>query len=362
MHKNLLWLLLLTSTALKAQVSMTVQVAPEGIIQKPQLWNFLVVNNENAPVQVKISLSMTDVQTNDPVLTASSAAVFVNSGATPLLAANLSPIQYEYLSSRVTDPDPNGFLPIGQYQVCYTLFVYGHIGFEEASQECISVFVEPISPPMLSLPFDGSEDETTTPQFSWLPPAPLNMFNNLTYDFKLVEVAEGQTATEAIQQNMPVYTVSNHPDIFLNYPSSHTPLDTGKVYAWQVFANNNNVYAAQSEVWTFKPATILSDTISKELIQYFVFKEFDEQQPIYSIKTNKISFKFYSWMQAGTANFLIKDEGENIVSDKQINIIYGDNYITFPLEFSPVAEKVYTISMKDEEERLYTIKFMLINE
>lgn len=362
MYKNLLWsLLLLVSAGLKAQVSMTLQVPPEGIIQKPQLWNFLVVNNEATAVQVKISLTMTDAQ-NDPVLTATSGGVFVNNGATPLLAVNLSPIQYEYLSPKVTDLDPNGFLPIGQYQVCYTLYVFGHIGFEEASEECISVFIEPISPPMLSFPFDGNEEEIRTPQFSWLPPAPLNMFSALTYDFTLVEVTEGQTAAEAVQQNMPVYTVSNHPDIFLNYPASHPQLDTGKIYAWQVFANNNNEYAAQSEVWTFKVTAAISDTVPKELIQYFTFKESDDQQPIYSIKENTIFLKFYSWNDTRTADFFIKDEAENIIATKQLDIVYGDNYIKFPLGFSPEPEKIFSISMTDLDERVYNIKFMVTSE
>jgi hypothetical protein len=240
--------------------------------------------------------------------------------------------------------------------------VFGHIGFEEASEECISVFIEPISPPMLSFPFDGSEEEIRTPQFSWLPPAPLNMFSALTYDFTLVEVTEGQTAAEAVQQNMPVYTVSNHPDIFLNYPASHPQLDTGKIYAWQVFANNNNEYAAQSEVWTFKvkPDSILPVHTSRN--PFIKLK----QQLDASLGVFEDVVKFYYNNEADdtTVSYTISSlENADIgavVKTSTIEVKFGENYLQVPLQGDDrlIRDRIYLFSVVNSRNETWMLKFI----
>ncbi|MBG9377041.1 hypothetical protein I5907_12420 [Panacibacter sp. DH6] len=367
MYKKLSWILLLFITASAgAQISMTLQVPPEGLIQKPQLWNFVVANGLSSQTQVKVTMTMKDAVTNDPIMTGTSGSVYVSTGATVLTAMELAPIQYDYLSPRVTDIDPNGFLPIGNFTVCYKLYASGHIGFDEVSEECINVYVEPLSPPLLSLPFDGSEEEINMPQFSWIPPAPLNMFNNLSYDFLLVEVGQGQTPQEAIQQNMPVYTVSNHPDIFINYPSSGTPLDTGKMYAWQVIANNNNDHVGQSEVWTFKvrPDSIITTNIPK-LSFVKLSKNLDASVGIVS---HMIRFYYNNEAADTTVSYTISSlDNANIgaeIRTESLSIKKGENYIQLPLSGDDrlVKDKIYLFSILNTRNEIWMLKFVYQEE
>ena len=363
MYKKLLWILLLFVTASAgAQISMTLQVPPEGLIQKPQLWNFVVANGLSSQTQVKVTMTMKDAVTNDPIMTGTSGSVYVSTGATVLTAMELAPIQYEYLSPKVTDIDPNGFLPIGNFTVCYKLYASGHIGFDEVSEECINVYVEPLSPPLLSLPFDGSEEEINMPQFSWIPPAPLNMFNNLSYDFLLVEVGQGQTAQEAIQQNMPVYTVSNHPDIFINYPSSHTPLDTGKIYAWQVLANNNNDHVGQSEVWTFKvkPDSILS--VKKSTIPFIKLRQ--QLDASIGIFENIIRCHYNNEAGDTTVGYTISsldnaDMGA-IASSGTLVLARGENYLEKPLggDERLIRDHLYLFAVVNSRNETWMLKFI----
>ncbi|MBS1564375.1 MAG: hypothetical protein JST39_08290, partial [Bacteroidetes bacterium] len=88
--------LLLAVFTLRAQVSMTLQVPPVGLLVKNQLWNMLVVNSSNESMLIRVSLVLLDEKTNQPVLTAGSAPVMLPRGARQLQARDLGPIQYAY--------------------------------------------------------------------------------------------------------------------------------------------------------------------------------------------------------------------------------------------------------------------------
>jgi hypothetical protein len=81
---------------------------------------------------------------------------------------------------------------------------------------------------------------------------PYNFFNNLLYDFTMVEVMPYQTAGDAIQQNIPVIRQAGLNTLQFQYPREFAALDTAKLYAWRVFARNNTLPVASSEVWTFR--------------------------------------------------------------------------------------------------------------
>ncbi|WP_143709113.1 hypothetical protein [[Flexibacter] sp. ATCC 35208] len=62
-----------------AQVSMTVQLPPTGVVQKAHLWNMLLVSTSSSPILVKIEVIMTDVTTNQPIQTALSRTITLTS-------------------------------------------------------------------------------------------------------------------------------------------------------------------------------------------------------------------------------------------------------------------------------------------
>lgn len=237
--------------AVYAQVSMTVQLPPVGVLVKPQLWNVVLVNAGNRPAGVRVLLRLSDAGTTQPVLTAVTKTVILNPGANQLQEKDFAPIQYEYLMM-ATDRRPDGLLSPGNYLACYSVVIDGDKAGLPATEDCIPFTVEPLSPPLLNMPADASVLEHRLPQFTWIPPAPLQLFTDLNYELVLTEVREGQSAAEAIQSNIPIYRAPALRQVFAAYPSGGVPLDTGRTYAWMVSAYNGRQFAAQTEVWTFR--------------------------------------------------------------------------------------------------------------
>ncbi|SFE90976.1 hypothetical protein SAMN05518672_11214 [Chitinophaga sp. CF118] len=249
--KHFFWLLALLSLQVKGQMSMTVQLPPSGVMQKSQLWNMLLVSASGGAVSVRVELRITDARTNQPVLTGISRSIVLNKGAKQIQLGDVMPVAYEYLSMAV-DRSPNGLLSAGTYLACYSVIQQTGDAAKLVAEDCLPFAVEPVSPPLLNTPADQSIEEGNLPQFTWLPPAPLTIFNDLNYDMVMVELRKGQSAAEAIQQNIPVFRSLHNRNTFVSYPVSAIALDTAKRYAWTVTANNGNQFAAQTDIWTFR--------------------------------------------------------------------------------------------------------------
>ncbi|WP_440135332.1 hypothetical protein, partial [Chitinophaga sancti] len=225
MRRFILIALMLLSLQASAQVNMTVQLPPTGVMQKAQLWNILLVSGAASPIRVRVELRITDSQTNQPVLTGASRIISLSRGAKQLQVADVSPIDYEYLS-HTSDRNVNGLLMAGTYTACYSVFLLSGDASSLIAEDCLPFAVEPVSPPLLNNPADQSVVEGNLPQFTWIPPAPVTIFSDLNYDFTIVEVRKGQSAAEAMQVNIPVYRTGHLKDQFLNYPVSAIALDT----------------------------------------------------------------------------------------------------------------------------------------
>lgn len=273
--KKYFLLLALAATLMegKAQVVVNLQLPPTGLTVKSQLWNLSVVNTSNQTMQCQIELSMTSVTNNQTVLTATTRVLDFPKGLRQLHAGEVAPVIYNILASGYNvDGSPEGFLPVGTFQLCYSVVRVDLETSERVAEECETVVVEPISPPQLVSPGDSERVELTRPLFNWLPPSPVQLFNNLVYDFSLVEVQPLQTGAEAIQQNIPLemgnnLNVSTHP-----YPASLPELDTSKLYAWQITARSGGSEVAKSEVWTFRVKKNMPDSLKPRPIYYVRMK------------------------------------------------------------------------------------------
>lgn len=347
--------------SIQAQVTMTPAVPPSGLLLKRQLWNILLVNNGANNIDVELTLVLSDAATNEPVLTASTQTLSLNTGARQLQESDLT-IQYKYLSPLITDRDPNGFIDIGAYTACYTLNKITHSATEELAEDCLDITVEPISPPLLNYPADESISEPPYPQFNWLPPSPLNMFNDLKYDLLLVEIGQGQTAAEAVQQNVPVYNNSDNTNIFLNYPSSNIPLDTSKQYAWQVTAKNNNQFAAQSEVWIFKVRKDSVNTLIKDASAYTKLRR-DLDASVTSFKgTVKV---FYdndaddSLVTYKISSIEEEDLGD-VLKSGVLGLRGGENLLEIPLlkDDRLIDNRTYLLQLINSRNESWRIKFI----
>src|SRR4029079_16655646 len=132
------------------------------------------------------------------------------------------------------------------------------------------------------------------PQFSWLPPTPVNMFSALSYDLIVAEILPGQTAAEAIQNNTPVHTSSQLRNTFQAYPGYGAALKEGQPYAWRIIARNGLNYAAQTETWSFVIAE--PQEIKPELknSSYISLSNGFANSDVYTVQENLL-IKYYSF-------------------------------------------------------------------
>jgi hypothetical protein len=238
---------------LNGQVVITPQVPSPGAFTKPQLWNLAMINTSGQTLTVRIQLTITERNTNQPVLTGVSRFFVLENGARQITHLDASPIVYQNASpSYQVDNSPNGFLPVGVFNICYTVNYQVQDALETLADECQTIEVEPMSPPQLIIPADSEKVSSNRPMFTWTPPMPYQFFSGLSYEFSLVEVMPYQAAAEAIQLNVPLYRKTGLYQTQLQYPEAVAGLDTGKLYAWRIFASNNTLPIASSEVWTFR--------------------------------------------------------------------------------------------------------------
>ncbi|HYC28263.1 MAG TPA: hypothetical protein VEB42_05590 [Chitinophagaceae bacterium] len=262
MQKPILVLItILLSLGLRAQVIVNVQLPAGGIYLKSQLWSMSLVNTSSQDANVTIEVLLTDVATNQPVLSGVSRIIQLKKGVTQINAASASPITYNVLNAAYNvDANPMGFLPIGVFNVCYLVTKLDGDNFERLTEDCETIEIEPLAPPMLMLPFDEDEIETSRPLFSWIAPSPQSLFYNIQYDLTLVEVLPTQQGSDAIQQNLPVLSQQNIGMTTYPFPAGYPELDSTKTYAWQITARSSASPIAKSEIWTFKIRNAVPDT------------------------------------------------------------------------------------------------------
>lgn len=340
-----------------AQVNMTVQLPPTGVMQKAQLWNILLVSSSSSSVRVRIDLQIMDAQSRQPVLNGSSTIFSISRGAKQLQVADLAPITYEYLSP-TADRNANGLLMAGSYIACYSVMQISGDGAALVAEDCSPFAVEPVSPPLLNNPADQSIVEGNLPQFTWIPPAPLSIFSNLNYDFTIVELRNGQSAAEAIQSNIPVYHTTRLKDQFLNYPASAITLDTAKKYAWTVVAKNNNQFAAQADIWTFKLKSVQVEKVYIEPAAYVQLKRGLDAPLITCTGSLQLSYTNDAADNTVKYEIITLDGTKNMVQSGTLSLNRGPNQLKISLNNGFIAGQSYLFHLLNGRQEYWNAKFI----
>jgi hypothetical protein len=361
-QKLLLILVLLMGECLQAQVVVTLQLPPLGLTIKPQLWNMAFVNTSGASVAVEIQMVMTDVGTGQMVLTATTPSIILPAGTKVINAGMVSPVTYTAGAGYNIDANPNGFLPVGVYNICYTITRWTNDVSDQVADECVTAEVEPISPPQLMQPGDSDRVIVRRPFFTWLPPTPYNAFSNLLYDFLLVEVQPTQSGADAIQQNIPVYLQSNISFTSLQYPLSMPELDTGKIYAWRVTAKNNLSPIANSEVWSFTIQQPVSDTVRISNKGWYVSLR-RSPDASYAISGSMLRFLYQHELNSPSVHIKVTDVSkstqQNVPLDSSVLAVkYGANYVDLDLGNSGLVNKhMYVLTLVNDRNEVWYLKF-----
>jgi hypothetical protein len=344
------------------QFSVSMQAPPAGLVQQGGLWNMALINSGSSTLEVTISLNLVDNSTNQPVLTATTRPVLLTRGVRQLKPMDISPVTYSNLSPAFARLGTgNGLLPVGNYRACYTFYTfYGERHLEAVlAEECIPVEVQPLSPPQLSLPGDTTTIETPYPQFSWLPPVPMNLFSDLNYDLLVTEVQAGQSPQSAIQENVPIYSGLNLTQAFHSYAASYKRLDTGKVYAWRVVAKNGQSFAAQSEVWTFRVGKPPVAPLVPANGTYLELKSASSGTGTGILPDKILGLQYYSYDKGHEAVIRLVDEKGMTLQTLRRTLQYGNNLIVVALDGSFKQGATYFAEVSDLQQNLYRTSFRM---
>lgn len=345
----------------KGQVNINPFLPTSGIVQKSQLWNFLLVSGSPVPLSVSVKLTVSSTADNQPVLTGYTPVFLLNPGAKQFSQASFSPLTYTYPSPTFNiDRDPNGMLPIGSFQVCYTVVKYESDLYWDIANECSAIDVLPLLPPQLAFPLDKDTVQTLCPQFAWLPPSPGNMFTNLTYDFELAELRPGQVPMDALAQNLPVYATGNITSTILPYPPAGSPLRQGKRYAWRVYARNNGQVTARSDVWTFCTVPIKVAALLPEITNYLSLEKEGSGEGLHELDIdNMLGVKFYSFDKDFDSELRITDPDGRLLRTEKIRIVYGNNFFQYPLGPLFQSGKKYSVLFSDAKGTKFITRFYI---
>lgn len=305
MKKILLFLMFTITLQANSQLAVNILVPPGGMVDKQQLWNIIVTNPGTTTYNIRVQAVLTELSTGQPVLSATTSFFMLPAGTHQLSAAKFGTIQYNVLGGNYRiDPGPTGLLPVGTFTICYSfLFDNNKI----VAQDCQQLNIQPLSPLLLTMPQNGAILEESHPTFGWLPFSTAQFLTGLNYSLKLVELYPNQSAADAAEKNIPLFTSRNLVVSQLLYAQNAPELQPNKQYAWQVVAMNNLSEITRSETWTFsiKPgATKLNLPLPDPV---FIKLNKAGTQEGYAIAWGKLRFDYFNETMDSIWTILVED-------------------------------------------------------
>lgn len=360
-----LFVLTILVAALQAQSQLIVNIPlpPDGILQKSQLWNMSVTNTGTATVSLHIELTFSDVANSMQLMSAATQVISIPRGTTHLSNVLLQPIQYNVMNpGYAIDVSPNGLLPVGSFEVCYSFMAHSVEDMEKIAEDCRQLIIEPLSPPLLVYPFDQDTIETKNPALSWLPPMPVHLFTNLRYDLDLVEVYPSQSPSDAVQQNLPVFRQQGIPENTIRYPVSAQLLKINKQYAWRITATSNHLPVAQSEAWVFLINE--SEKVEHNKNPDLPFAKLKKNETGYAIYINEIRFDYLNENADSTWNLKMYDL--TTPEKKEISLLMdsiplkpGQNMVKYDVSDNRnfVHKHLYLLEIINSRNESWSLKF-----
>jgi hypothetical protein len=342
----------------KAQITLTAQLPNGGILLKDQLWNMVIINNSNDIAELKLQIDVRDILMGQSVINANSGKIIIGKGMKLITSKDVQPVLYNYIATEFS----GNYLPCGSYTVNYHLVQETTKGDVPVADEVVRLNITPLSPPLLTTPADKSSIETVYPQFTWMPPVPMQMFNPLVYDITVVAVEEGQSAKEAVEFNKPVYMNTNLQTPSEKMPSSFGQLQPGKTYAWQVVARSGMAYAMPTEVWMF---TIGKDSVAKIIDQAPYIKISRSSTEVTVAHQGVIKMEYFNEVNDRKLSFSVykmvdKEKKNRQVLQFDLSLGNGQNYLQYDItkKIKLDEKTVYEIAVINNRGEEWMMKFI----
>lgn len=344
----------------RTQVVIIPEIQAGGVMIKEQLWSAVINNLTGAAQNAVLYVTVTDRASSQVLLEANSNVILLKPGVKRVSYNELAPLNYAVTSIGFSsDRQFNQPMPVGEYLVCYRVF--NNDGKKELlASECIKVVAEPLSPPLLIQPENKTVVMEPRPVMTWTPPAPVYMFNALSYDIIVSPLYDKQSPEEALQRNIPVMTTSSANNSIL-YPSTYTNLETGKTYAWQVVAKDAGRQGAKSEVWTF---TVMPDSVVK-IIENAIYVKLVNQQPeVTVVHQGIVKIGYYNFLSDTLVRCSIRPvsgagRGKQTV-EMELPVRSGQNFIEYNIngKIRLNENTVYELKLVNGRREEWTMRFI----
>lgn len=349
---------LLTSFVINAQVTIVAPEIPNGLVTKHQLWSVTLMNNTTTDQKIALGVSVYSINENQLMFASVSKPITLGRGGKTVRFNDAEPVQFQSVSARFNlNGFLQGFLPLGSYKVCYTIFNNPSYLESYSAEECVQVTVDALTRPQLIYPADSASLIETKPLFTWIPPAPMQLFQDLNYDAVLVEVFPNQSPLEAIQNNLPVFYQRRVAQSNLQFPSGLKQLDTGKVYAWRVYAKNGLNPSMESDVWTFSISGKEKQLPVIKGVTYYELKNSSEASSHFVLTGTDLNILFYSYAKSFIGTIEVRDSKGKMVWSKSLDVLYGGNYLTASLKGKIKSGEVYSVQVLSNSEALFRGNF-----
>lgn len=311
--RYILNLLILFAYSASAQVSVTLMEPKPVGTSVNDVFNAIVITN--SALTVNITGVITDVK-NNKIAEGVIRQVSLKLGSNTINTNQFTPV---YLINNMSNS--GNLLTYGKYSFC--LRVVEVVTQEEVGEDCKSIDVEVLNPPNLLSPYHEEIIQTKFPLLTWIPVMPSSP--QITYDLRVCEILKGQSATDAFSKNAALLFQRNISGNSLQYSINHFPLDTGKQYAWGVYAKNAaDEVIGVTDVWMF---TIkLSELNQAENIDMKNFVRMKNEPDNSFLYLKDYVRVIYDERYTETTGLLeVLDANKNVLFSKNVEVLRGEN-------------------------------------
>lgn len=244
------FLLFFSVTNAFPQVQVSLQQPPPNQFKLEHMWKVTLNNLTTGTFKVYLYGKATESRAGF-IVDAKTASFSLPPGFKRVTASDIGPIDVLETNKKYEKIVLNtGNVPSGDYHICIT--VRNAATDEELGTDCIEQEVFNFTQLELISPSDNSVVEDFLPVFNWLPPAPLNANQKVTYTLQVSEILSRQSAYDAMQSNPLFLEANNLYSAIYQFQVSARGFIPGRRYAWKVLAYLGNVLISESEIWEFK--------------------------------------------------------------------------------------------------------------
>ena len=254
-----------------------------------------------------------------------------------------------------------GQLYTGDFVVCHTFM---ETGGTELARNCVEKRAELNVNFSLIYPADRSNLEQLRPSLVWEQVAQFALnTSGITYELKLVELNNGQSAAEALERNVPLLQQRNLTTTSLWYPADARPLEFGRTYAWmvRVFQNQNEILISQP--WRFSLSETETD-VPEVLAASYVMPSHDIDSRIYTF-SSAIYLAFDNNEGLKSLDYSVSEISGDLETVASLPVIdklkAGLNTFTIPTSAMSLENgRIYRLTIRTPQKRSYFLQFRFV--